>query len=109
MQRKQKAIAFILMALLIGCATNNKVQGPKPEKGPKGTIAYYVQIEASDESVKIEANGEYIGQTPCELKIWVDKDGAFHNFGKYNYTIRAIPSVPGTNSSTWSRTPTESF
>jgi hypothetical protein len=81
---------FSLFAALIvtGCATTND---PKAEKGPDGTIAYLVEVESSEPGVSIEANKDYVGKTPCTLKIFGDKDGTFHNFGSYHYTVTAYP------------------
>jgi hypothetical protein len=73
--------------LLTGCAS----EPPNVERGPNGTIAYFVQIESSEPGVKIEADNNYVGQTPLTLKIFGDKDGTFHNFGSSEYIIRAIP------------------
>jgi hypothetical protein len=78
--------------VLGGCATS---KDQKPERGPEGTIAYYVEIESSEPGARIEANNEYIGKTPTTLKIFGDKDGTFHNFGSYHYTITAYPVRPG--------------
>ncbi len=72
--------------VLAGCAS----APPNTEKGPNGTIAYYVQIETSEPGVRIEANNDYIGKAPLTLKIFGDKDGTFHNFGSSDYIIRAI-------------------
>ena len=80
----------ILLALVCGCASDKSI-----EHSPQGTIAYNVQVEASEPGVKIEANGDYIGTTPCTLKIFGDKDGTFHNFGSHDYIVRATPSQPG--------------
>jgi hypothetical protein len=92
--------AAMLVALgLAGCAssgpTGSGSDGVRPEKGPNGTIAYYFQVEASEPGAKIEANGDYVGDAPLKLKVWGDKDGTFHNFGSYTYTIRAYPVRPG--------------
>lgn len=76
----------------MGCATP---KGPQPEKGPDGTIAYNVEVESSEPGARIEANSEYIGKTPCVLKIFGDKDGTFHNFGSYHYTVTAFPVRAG--------------
>lgn len=88
-----QAFTFTILALvcLIGCATN----GAKPEKGPEGTIAYLVEVESSEPGVRIEANKEYVGKTPCTLKIFGDADGTFHNFGSYHYTVTAYPVIAG--------------
>ena len=75
-----------LSAFGFACATTNT------EKGPQGTIAYFVSIETSDPDVRIEVNEDYIGKAPLTLKIWGDKDGTFHNFGSADYVIKAIPN-----------------
>ena len=77
-------------ALLLwgGCATN-KSTAEKPERGPHGTIAYFVEIETSEPGAKIEANGDWVGESPMKLKILGDRDGTFHNVGSYQYVIRA--------------------
>lgn len=54
-------------------------------------MAYDVFIEASEPGARIEANGEQIGNTPVHLKIFGDADGTFHDFGSYQYVIRASP------------------
>lgn len=85
---------FILMAgaagtlLLAGCGTPIP---PGAERGPDGTMAYDVLIEASEPGARIEANGSNIGNTPVHLKIFGDPDGTFHDFGSYYYIIRAFP------------------
>src|SRR6478672_1024851 len=73
--------------LFCACAT-----GSNPERGPQGTIAYYVQVEASEPEVRIEADNDYIGKAPLTLKIFGDKDGTFHNFGSQEYIVRALPA-----------------
>jgi hypothetical protein len=64
---------------------------PGAERGPDGTIAYDVLIEASEPGAQIEANGENIGSAPLHLKIFGDTDGTFHDFGSYYYVVRALP------------------
>jgi hypothetical protein len=64
---------------------------PNVERGPHGTIAYEVQIEATDPGAKIEANGEFVGNTPVRIKIFGDRDGTFHDFGSPYYVIKALP------------------
>ena len=78
--------------LLVSCASSGS---GKPERGPEGTIAYHVQIEASEPDVRIEANNDYIGKAPLSLKIFGDKDGTFHNFGTDDYIIKAFPNKSG--------------
>jgi len=73
--------------LLIGFAS----PGNRPEKGPDGTIAYFVEIESSQPEARVEANGDNVGKTPLTLKIFGDKDGTFHNFGSQQYVIQVFP------------------
>ena len=72
---------------LMGCQT----APPGVERGPHGTIAYDVLIEASPPGARIEANGQAVGSTPLRLKIFGKKDGSFHDFGAPYYMIRALP------------------
>ena len=58
-------------------------------------MAYKVQIDSNEPGVRIEANKEFVGNTPLELKVFGDKDGTFHNFGSPSYIIQAIPVKPG--------------
>src|SRR5437773_12416646 len=77
------------VVLLAGCETIP----PGAERGPHGTMAYDVLIEASEPGARIEANGEFIGNAPVHLKIFGDPDGTFHDFGSYFYVVRAFPLV----------------
>src|SRR5438270_5685305 len=86
LHRSRCLFSIAALSFLIGCATANT------EKGPQGTIAYYVSIETSDPDVRIEVNEDYVGKAPLTLKIWGDKDGTFHNFGSSDYVIKAIPA-----------------
>lgn len=81
------AAGLAAAGLLTGCQT----LPPGAEPGPHGTMAYVVAIEASEPGARIEANGEVIGNTPINLKIFGDTDGTFHDFGSYVYVIRALP------------------
>jgi len=76
-----------LAALLAGCET----VPPGVERGPHGTIAYDILVEASEPGARIEANGEYVGNTPVHLKVFGDRDGTFHDFGSFEYVIQAFP------------------
>jgi len=75
------------IGLLAGCDTIP----PGAERGPDGTMAYLVQIEASEPGVRIEANRQTVGTAPLTLKIFGDPDGTFHDFGSYYYVIQAFP------------------
>jgi hypothetical protein len=82
------AASLALALFFVGCSTPIP---PGAERGPHNTMAYDVLIEASEPGAQIEANGAVIGQTPIHLKIFGDPDGTFHDFGSYNYVIRALP------------------
>ncbi len=82
------AVTAGLLTLIVGCTTPLP---PGAEPGPNGTMAYDVLIEASAPGARIEANGADIGPAPVHLKIYGDRDGTFHDFGSYNYVIRALP------------------
>jgi hypothetical protein len=89
-----RACAITLLSLAIAaCAT------PGVEKGPDGTIAYWVEVEAS-EAARIEVNHDYQGTTPMRLRIWGDRDGTFHNFGSYEYRVTASALRGGVPSQT---------
>ncbi len=75
------------VVVLTGCQSVD----PSVERGPHGTIAYDVLIEASEPGARIEANGSSVGNAPVHIKIFGDKDGTFHDFGSYQYVIRAYP------------------
>lgn len=83
------AATIAAAVLLVGCQTAPLPAGV--ERGPHGTIAYDVLVDASPPGARIEANGEIMGNTPIHLKIFGDPDGTFHDFGDYYFTIRALP------------------
>jgi hypothetical protein len=80
-------LGLAAVGFLTGCET----LPPDVERGPHGTIGYKVQIEATDPGARIEANGEYVGNTPVTIKIFGDRDGTFHDFGSPYYIIKALP------------------
>jgi hypothetical protein len=87
-----KTTAFLAGSLAaLGCLTGCDTIPPGAERGPNGTMAYLVKIEANEPGVHIEANGQNIGAAPLTLKIFGDSDGTFHDFGSYYYIIRALP------------------
>src|SRR6266481_5132550 len=90
------ALTTLAAFILAGCASD----GPKPEKGKGGTIAYLVEVESSEPGARIEVNNEYVGRTPMTLKIFGDKDGTFHNFGSYEYKVTASPVRAGQQAQT---------
>jgi len=77
----------VTVMFLAGCES----VPPGVERGPHGTIAYDVLVEASEPGARIEANGSSVGNTPVHIKIFGDKDGTFHDFGSYYYAVRAFP------------------
>ena len=79
-------------AAAIGFFTGCETIPPGAERGPDGTMAYYVKIEASEPGVRIEANQQNVGTAPLTLKIFGDPDGTFHDFGSYEYVIQAFPT-----------------
>ncbi|MBI1178062.1 PEGA domain-containing protein [bacterium] len=81
----------VALLLTVGCAS-----APKgAEKGPDGTIAYTIEIEASEPGARIEVDGDYVGKAPTSVKVFGDRDGTFHNFGNQEYVIKAYPVKPG--------------
>jgi len=83
------AAGLAMVSLLVGCET--VPQDPNVKRGPHGTIAYDVLVEASEPGARVEVNGEVIGDAPLRVQVWGDKDGTFHDFGSYVYVIRALP------------------
>jgi hypothetical protein len=81
------AAGLVGAAFLVGCETIP----PGAERGPHGTMAFDVLVEASAPGAQIEANGQNTGNTPLHLKIFGDPDGTFHDFGSPNFVIRALP------------------
>jgi hypothetical protein len=81
----------VMLAVAAGCATDLE----RRERGPDGTIAYYVEIEASDPGARVEVNGDYVGKTPMTVKVFGDKDGTFHNFGSTDFVFEVFPVKPG--------------
>jgi hypothetical protein len=89
MKRNLSLAAGLAAAVLFaGCET---VPPPGVERGPHGTIAYDVLIEASEPGARIEANGEFVANTPTHIRIYGDKDGTFHDFGSFYYVVRGLP------------------
>ena len=88
--KKVITLTLTLGAVLVlaGCATPD---GQKPEKGPKGTVAYIVEVESSEPGARIEVDNDSVGKTPMTIKIFGDKDGTFHNFGSFDYKVTAYP------------------
>src|SRR2546423_14001644 len=83
---------LLLFALMLtGCDTTR----PGVERGPDGTIAYKVPVDANEPGARIEVNGESVGNAPLVLKIFGDRDGTFHSFGAYEFIVRAYPPGNG--------------
>ena len=81
------AASLVASVFLAGCDTIP----PGAERGPHGTMAYDVPVEASAPGARIEANGADVGNTPVHMKIFGDPDGTFHDFGSPFYVVRALP------------------
>lgn len=81
------AASLVAAVLLTGCASIP----PGAERGPNGTMAYDVIVEASAPGARIEANGQDAGNAPVHVKIFGDPDGTFHDFGSPYYAIKALP------------------
>jgi hypothetical protein len=81
------AASLVGAIFLAGCQTIP----PGAERGPHGTMAYDILVEASAPGARIEANGQDAGNTPVHLKIFGDPNGTFHNFGSPFFVIRALP------------------
>lgn len=79
--------ALVALVFLAGCQSIP----PGAERGPHGTMAYDVLVEASAPGARIEANGQDVGNTPVHLKVFGDPDGTFHDFGDPYFVIRALP------------------
>src|SRR3974390_3213813 len=87
-----KAILTLLAALAVGALLSGCASPPPGyEAGPHNTMAYHVPVEASEPGAKIYVNGQYVGPTPLNLKIFGDRDGTFHDFGSYFYVVQAMP------------------
>lgn len=78
---------IVAAGLMVGCTS----LPPGAERGPDGTMAYTVAVDATPPGAKIEVNGETIGNTPLQIKIFGDRDGTFHDFGSEFYVVRALP------------------
>jgi len=76
-------------ALFTGCQT--APPPPNADRGPHGTVPYNILVEASAPGARIEVNGDYVGNTPLNLKVYGDKDGTFHDFGSYYFIVKALP------------------
>jgi hypothetical protein len=81
------AAGAAVVLLAAGCAS----YPPGAERGPHGTMAFDVLVDASPPGARIEANGNTAGQTPVHVKIFGNRDGTFHDFGSYYYIVRAYP------------------
>src|SRR5436190_11292495 len=87
----KKALLLACSVTAIGVFSGCETIPPGAERGPHGTMAYFVPVEASEPGVKIVANGEEVGVTPLTLKIFGDPDGTFHDFGSPEYVVQAFP------------------
>jgi hypothetical protein len=88
-----KTLALAVVALAATLFTGCQTIPPGAERGPHNTMAYTVLIEATEPGARIEANGEYMGETPLNLKVFGDPDGTFHDFGSLYFSIKAMPQA----------------
>lgn len=88
---KTKVISAAALAALSLMFAGCHSVPPGTERGPHGTIAYYVSVDATPPGALIETNGVVVTNTPVTLKIFGDKDGTFHDFGYDFFVIRALP------------------
>ena len=79
------------MAAAAGFLSGCQSFPPGAERGPHGTMAFTVLVEATPPGARVEVNGEVVGTTPFKLKIFGDTDGTFHDFGYDYYVIRGLP------------------
>jgi hypothetical protein len=88
MNLKLTSILFLITtALWMGCRTS------PDERGPNGTVAYYIRVESSVPGVTIETNRVVAGKTPLAIKVYGDVSGGFHNFDSPEFVVRAIPET----------------
>jgi hypothetical protein len=87
MKMKSLLLLSALALVVAGCQS----LPPGAERGPDGTMAYDVVVETTPAGAHIEANGQDIGPAPLHIKIFGDPDGTFHDFGSYQYVVRALP------------------
>lgn len=86
-------LAFaVALAIFLGCSSV-----PKEERGPDGTRAYRVNVETDPPGAKIEVNGNLVGESPVTITVYGDQDRTFHNFGSYQFIVKAFPISPGQN------------
>lgn len=91
---QRQGLLWVVSAFVFaGCASPSS-SGTKPERGPDGTVAYFIQVETS-EPCRIEVNEEYVGNSPMAVRVFADRDGTFHNFGSSDFILRVTPIQPG--------------
>ena len=88
MHRTTAAIALLFAALLVSC-TNPVFQ--TGERGPDGTLPYFIKVESSEPGASIETNHVFAGKTPLTLKVFGDYPGCFHDFGSPEFVLRVLP------------------
>lgn len=82
----------VCLVCLVGCASH---KSGEVERGPDGTRAYKVSVETDPPGAKIEVNGDMVGESPITITIFGDKDRTFHNFGSYQFVVKAYPVSAG--------------
>ena len=84
-------LILVILAATVGALTGCVTYPPGAERGPRGTMAYMVPVEANEPGVIIYANGSKAGTAPLTLKIFGDRNGTFHNFGSGEFVVQAVP------------------
>ena len=93
-------LLVLLGILMFGCSSGPMPDQAGRQRGPDGTVSYEIQVETSEPGIRIEVDEDYVGTTPLTVTVFGDKDGTFHNFGKFEYVIRALPAKPGQHAQT---------
>src|SRR5260370_1586280 len=81
------AACLAAAGLLAGCSSIP----PAAERGPHGTMAYHVSVEASPPRAKIEPNRDYVAETPPNWKIFGNPTRPFPPFPS---SFSPIPPSP---------------
>jgi len=83
-----------VLTLAGGCVTPPEHADPKVH-GPRGGIAFRVEVETRPPGARIEVNDDFVGISPTNIVVWGDADGSFHNMGQRYCVVRAYPTGEG--------------
>ena len=99
------ALATGFAALAFGCASPEPPPSPAPASysppPPKYDPAsdpqphYSILVESSPPGVRVEFNDEFVGITPCRIRIPGETGRKFGYGQMLEHVFRAIPSNPG--------------